>query len=242
MGVARLLAKGWIVFCLFAGAHALDFALRRGESPLQAAPAIAICVILFAAMGLLRTRFELRRLRPGFDGAVFFGFVAGSFAVQTYFITAIGGSIAAQALQKALYFVVPGLAAMVTRLGTCSLVPPNVYSLSLASAVAWLLAIIFLASAASRIRLTAGLLRLERALHPMPFSPTVLAALYGAVAIVAFQLLYVGSAYSVLPCKAFFGVNGAVLIGLAPLLLSYLIFAALTALAASGPESHDRQG
>ena len=30
MGIARLLAKGWIVFCLFAGAHALRIALVSG--------------------------------------------------------------------------------------------------------------------------------------------------------------------------------------------------------------------
>jgi hypothetical protein len=170
---------------------------------------------------------------------VFFAFVAASFAVQTYLITSIGGSGAAQALQKALYFVVPGLSAMVTRLGACGIVSPSMYSLSLASAVAWVLAMIFLASAASRIRLTAGLLRLERAMHRMPFSPRVLAALYGTVALVAFQLLYVGSAYRWIPCSAFFGVNGAVLIGLAPLILSYLIYAALAALAAGSPESRD---
>ena len=30
MGIARLLAKGWILFCLFAGAHALRIALASG--------------------------------------------------------------------------------------------------------------------------------------------------------------------------------------------------------------------
>ena len=53
MGIARLLAKGWIIFCLFAGAHALHIALTRGLKLEASLPAIAICVILFAAMGLL---------------------------------------------------------------------------------------------------------------------------------------------------------------------------------------------
>ena len=53
MGMARLLAKGWVVFCLFAGAHALMFALGRGVPPLDAAKTIAVCTLLFAAMGLL---------------------------------------------------------------------------------------------------------------------------------------------------------------------------------------------
>ena len=30
MGIARLLAKGWIIFCLFAGAHALRLTLMSG--------------------------------------------------------------------------------------------------------------------------------------------------------------------------------------------------------------------
>ena len=53
MGIARLLAKGWIIFCLFAGAHALRFAIKSG-GPLQSSIlAIGICALLFMAMGLL---------------------------------------------------------------------------------------------------------------------------------------------------------------------------------------------
>ena len=33
MGIARLLAKGWTVICLFAAAHALNLALVRGTLP-----------------------------------------------------------------------------------------------------------------------------------------------------------------------------------------------------------------
>jgi len=53
MGIARLLAKGWVVFCLFAGAHALRIALASGLGLASSALAIGICVILFVAMGLL---------------------------------------------------------------------------------------------------------------------------------------------------------------------------------------------
>ena len=53
MGAARLLAKGWLVFCLFAGAHAVNFGLQRGEAPLDVLQAIGVCVLLFTAMGLL---------------------------------------------------------------------------------------------------------------------------------------------------------------------------------------------
>ncbi|MBL6937135.1 MAG: hypothetical protein ISR49_04825 [Alphaproteobacteria bacterium] len=254
--MARLLAKGWVVFCLFAGAHALALDLRGSVPPLQAATGAAICVFLFAAMGLLfvagfglssaggphllRTRLASRRFLPGFDGAVFLAFVAVSFA-QIFVIPFIGGSAAGHGLQKAMDFVVPGLAGIDARLSACGITPLYIYSISLSSAVTWLLAMIFLASAVSRIRLSAGLLRLERVQHPTPFGPTVLAAIYGTVAIIAFQLLYMGSAYPLLPCKAFYRVTGAVLIGLAPLLLSYLIYASLVALVASGPEHHDRE-
>ena len=53
MGVARLLAKGWVVFCLFAAAHAFNLALSRGELPLDALQSIVVCVLLFGAMGML---------------------------------------------------------------------------------------------------------------------------------------------------------------------------------------------
>ena len=53
MGMARLLAKGWMAFCLFAGAHALYSAMTRGEPLPDAASLIGICTFLFAAMGLL---------------------------------------------------------------------------------------------------------------------------------------------------------------------------------------------
>ena len=44
MGIARLLAKGWILFCLFAGAHALRFALAAAACRWQSSLfAIGIC-------------------------------------------------------------------------------------------------------------------------------------------------------------------------------------------------------
>ncbi|HEY4943201.1 MAG TPA: hypothetical protein VII56_17355 [Rhizomicrobium sp.] len=252
MGVARLLAKGWVVFCLFAGAHAVNLALGRGEQPWEALQAIAVCVLLFGAMGLLfiagfgassgagarpfLLRLKPRHFVPGFDGAVLLVFLVLSFAVQVFLrVPAFGGS-SVEALQRAMYFVVPGHISLVTRLMACAL-GPRIFPLALASAFTWLLAIIFVASAVSRIRLTAGLLRLEYTMRPSAFGPTLLAALYGVVAIVCFQLLYVGSAYAWLGCGVYSGLTGLMLIGLAPLLLAYLIVAALATLRASGPES-----
>ena len=96
MGIARLLAKGWIIFCLFAGAHALRFAIKSG-APLQSSiPGIGICALLFMAMGLLFVggfgvsashasgtprigRFRADHLIPGFNEGVFLLFVVMSF-------------------------------------------------------------------------------------------------------------------------------------------------------------------
>src|ERR1700761_6557170 len=98
MGIARLLAKGWIIFCLFAGAHALRLALLDGFPLGTALPAIPICAILFAAMGLLfvvgfgasashgggpwLSRLKPHHLLPGFNEAVFLVFVILSFLNQ----------------------------------------------------------------------------------------------------------------------------------------------------------------
>ncbi len=252
MGVARLLAKGWVVFCLFAAAHGVNLALSRGDAPLPAVQAIVICALLFGAMGLLfvggfgaaasgntplLARLKWRQLLPSFDGAVFVVFVVAVFAAQAFFVSQVGASLPAQAVHKAMYFIVPGETALVSRLVACGMDQPRIYSVALSAAVSWLLAIVFVASAASRIGLTAGLIRLARARQASSFGPTLLAALYGLVAIVSFQLLYVGSAYPWLACSSFGGISGAVLTGLAPLMLAYLIVAALATLKASGPES-----
>jgi hypothetical protein len=101
MGIARLLAKGWIVFCLFAGAHALRLALISGQPLPPSLFMIGICVILFAAMGLLfaggfgvsaglpgtsfKARLGFHHVVPGFNEIVFLLFVCLSFANQAWF-------------------------------------------------------------------------------------------------------------------------------------------------------------
>ncbi len=257
MGVARLLAKGWVVFCLFAGAHALNLALGRGEAPSEALLQIGVCVLLFGAMGLLfiagfgassgagarafLNRLKLRHFVPGFDAVVFLAFVALSLVNQVYVAPAGRGGQLAVLIHNAMlvtipstdYYLIPGQAALTHAMDACNLNG----SRFLAGAFTWLLAVIYVASAASRIGLTAGLIRLEQALRPSAFGPTLLAVLYGIVAIVGFQLLFVGSAYPWLDCTAFTDITGAVLIGLTPLALAYLIVAALATLKASGPEN-----
>ena len=251
MGVARLLAKGWVVFCLFAAAHGINLALAQGDTPLAAVQEVVICLLLFGAMGLLFiggfgassggtstlvARLKPRHLMPGFNETVFVAFVVLSFLVQIFLSSPAKGGPVADALQNAMYFVVPGQHALAARLIACTLGHDRIYALALSSAFAWLLSVIFVASALSRIGLTAGILRLERTLRPSSFGPTLLAAMYGLVAIVSFQLLYVGTAFIWLDCGIFTGIAGSLLTGLAPLMLAYLIVAALATLKASAPE------
>jgi len=249
MGIARLLAKGWIIFCLFAGGHALRFALAQGQ-PLQSSlSGIGICALLFMAMGLLFVggfgvsaghfagvpwlqRFRPHHLIPGFNEAVFCAFVVLSFLNQAFVAPGNIDRDAAKALQDAVYFLVPGQRALVAALEGCTMDGGRVF----AASFTWLLAIVYLASAASRLKLQAGLIRLEAGDRPQVLGPTLRAFLFGIVAVVSIQFLFVGSAFPWLPCSAFADVTGALLIGLAPLMLAYLIVAALASLMASAPE------
>ena len=248
MGIARLLAKGWIVFCLFAGAHALRIALASGLPLESSLPAIGICVLLFGAMGLLfaggfgvsaclpgtpfRSRLGLGHFVPGFNEIVFLSFVCLSFANQVWFAPRYLSGDAVTPLEQAVYFAVPGQRALVTSLDACSLDGGRIFS----SSFAWLLAVVFLASACSRLKLQAGIIRLERSTRPEGLSPTIRAFCLGLVAVVGVQFLFVGSAYPWFHCSAFADIAGALLVGLAPLLLAYLVVAALATLLASSPE------
>ncbi len=253
MGIARLLAKGWIIFCLFAGAHALRLALITGLPLASSFGAIAICALLFTAMGLLfvggfgasaghfagergggtwLARFKPHHLIPGFNEAVFMIFVVMSFLNQVFVAPGIIDRGGAGALENAMYFMVPGQRAVTSALMGCTLDGGRIF----AAAFAWLLAVIYLASAASRLRLQAGLIRLEAEGRPAALGPTLRAFLFGIVAVVGIQFLFVGSAYPWLACSAFADITGALVIGLAPLMLSYLIVAALASLLASAPE------
>ena len=100
MGVARLLAKGWVLVCLFAGAHALRFALGRRQRSFTAVPPadrLRRCCSLpwgccsSAAMALRaaicaspvsRLPISLPHALPGFNEIVFLFFVCLSFLNQ----------------------------------------------------------------------------------------------------------------------------------------------------------------
>ena len=254
MGFARLLAKSWVVFCLVAGAHALRIQLSSGVPLAASAFTVGICVVLFTAMGLLFAggfgaagsppgtpliaRLKTAHFIPGFNEIIFVVFLILSFVNQVVFapMSSDGGAIgtgATGALELAMYFAVPGQRALVYSLAVCSMDGGRVF----AAAFTWLLAIIYLGSAVSRLKLTAGIMRLERAKRPEILGPTLRAFLLGIVAVVGIQFLFVGSSYPWFQCSAYTDITGALLIGLFPLMLAYLIVAALASLLASSSEN-----
>lgn len=249
MGVARLLARAWLAFSLFAGGHALDRSLASGMDPVDALRQIVVCVVLFGAMGFLfiggyglsaglSGHFALKRLKPthltpGFNEIVFCAFALGVFFVQTQFAPSHPDGTAFDAMKGALRFAVFGQRTLEDKLAACGLDGGR----TLASAVSWLLAFIFFGSAVSRIRLAAGLVRFERKARPEVLGPQTLALVLGFASIIGIQALYVGSLYALAPCGLETGVLGDVLIGLGPLMLAYLIVAAITNLLALSPDA-----
>jgi hypothetical protein len=253
MGIARLLAKGWLLFCVVAGGHALHLVLQTGMAPADAWLSIGVCTLLFAAMGLLfiggfgvsgglpssqggpplAAWLKPHHLLPGFNEIVFLGFVILSFVMQVALAPGLLERPAAQALERALYFAIPGQHALVRALDACSMDGGRV----LAAAFSWLLAAIYLASACSRLKLQAGLIRLEQGAKPEIIGPAARAFLYGLAAVVGIQFLAMGSVFPLLGCSAYADITGELLTGLAPLMLAYLIVAAMASLVASAPQA-----
>jgi hypothetical protein len=242
MGVARLLAKGWMVICLFVAGHALVRALNGHVPPVPALESAAIPMLLFGAMGFLfiagyglssghlLSRFKPMQVAPGFDEIVFILFVLLSFLIQ---ITPHLSSGILNALETAIRVAVPGQRALDEHLLRCNLDGGRTFS----AAVAWLLAFVFLGSAISRLRMAAALVRLERKRRIEPLGPQGIAFVLGIAGVAGIQLLFMGALYRWLSCSLLSGITGALLIGLAPLMLAYLIFAALTNLLATHPEA-----
>jgi hypothetical protein len=247
MGAARLLAKAWLVFCVFAGAYEAGQLLSAGTSLQQIAGPISVCVLLFGAMGLLfiagygvsgmggsfRARLKFEHWTPGFNGIVFIAFAIVIFIVQTSYLPQhVSGSILS-ALEASVHFAIPGQRALEYRLDACTLDGGRVT----ASALSWLLACVFLGSALSRVRLAAGIVRLERNARPGTLGPASLTLLLGISAVIGIQFLLLGSVFPLMPCDMLVELPGQLLIGLGPLMLAYLIFAAVTDLLSLGPEA-----
>ncbi len=248
MVIARLMAKVWVLVCLFTGADAVSMVLANGSDPLRRLPPLIACFVLFLAMGLLFIGGYgassgqggmplLRRLKslqfvPSFNDMVFLAFVCLSFVNQIVFAPVHLSGVVVDGFEQAIYFAVWGQRALVGALGVCGLDGGRVF----ASAITWLLAIIYLCSSLSRLKLEAGILRLERTTQPDALGPLATAIMLGLAAVIGIQMLFVGSAFAFLGCSAYADISGALLIGLAPLLLAYLILAAMTAGLAVGRE------
>jgi len=247
MGAARLLAKAWLVFCIFAGAYEAEQMFARGTAVSQFIAPIGVCVLLFGAMGLLfivgygasgthgtlLSRLKPDHWMPGFNGLVFLTFAVLIFVVQTSYLPQhVSGGILS-ALEASVHFAIPGQRALEARLDACTLDGGRVT----ASALSWLLACIFLGSALSRVRLAAGIVRLERQQRPSAIGPASLTLLLGIFAVIGIQFLLLGTIFTIIPCDMLVDLPGELLIGLGPLMLAYLIVAAVTDLLSLGPEA-----
>ncbi|HEX3665372.1 MAG TPA: hypothetical protein VHU23_09085 [Rhizomicrobium sp.] len=249
MGAARLLAKGWIFFCMYVGGLALGRTVMGGIPLEPAAGPIFVCVLLFGAMGvlfiagyglsaghvrpLLPERLSPSMLIPGFNELVFIAFTLIVFAVQVFYAPVARGGGPTDAIEGAIRFGVVGETTLETSLVQCNLDGGRL----LVSALSWLLALIYLGSALSRIRLAAGIIRLERKQRPEALGAQPLALVLGLAAVIGFQLLYMGTGYGLLSCEPLRGLWGDAVIGFGPLALSYLIVAALANLLALGPSA-----
>jgi hypothetical protein len=248
MGIARLIAKAWIVVCLYAGADALRLAVEGSADVVGVTVSLSACLLLFAAMGLLFVggfglssshaglsrlgHIDPARLIPGFNETVFLIFMALSFVNLGFVAPAHIAGLIPDGLVRAIHFAVPGQRALEYAAVPCLIDGGRVF----ASGFTWFLALIYLCSGASRIRLTAGLIRLERDRSPEALGARAHAVAVGIVAIIGIQLLYVGSIYRFLPCSMLAGIPGALLIGLAPLMTAYAVNVALASLLALGKE------
>jgi hypothetical protein len=248
MGAARLLAKGWIVFCLYVGALALGGA-QHAIAWTGAGGTMLVCLVLFGAMGILfiagyglssahfhpplLARLQASSLLPGFTELVFIAFALILLLVQLFASAAQPDIPPIAGLEAAIRFGVFGQRALETALAQCRLGSDRLF----VSALSWTLALVLLGSALSRIRLAATVVRFERKRRPETLGAQPLAFALGLVSVAGIQLLFMGTGYTLLPCRALGSLFGDAMIAIGPPMLAYLIVAALTNLLTLGPEA-----
>jgi hypothetical protein len=248
MGVARLLAKAWMVVCLYAGAVALTAALRSGGDPVEAAVQVALCTLLFALAGLLfaggfgliaghmrlgdfRDTFATR-LTPGFDEAAFLLFALFSFLNQMFFAPWHMTGPLTEALEQAIYFVVPGQRTLNELAMPCMFDGGRLF----ASSFSWFLALVYLGSSLSRLSFAASRIRRARKVCPEALGERITALVLGVAAVGGIVCFYGGAGYRLMPCSFLIDIPGALFVGLAPLMTIYALYAALAALVACNGE------
>lgn len=243
-GLARLFAKGWIIFCLYAGTLAAGTYWFGGASLAGVITAIILPVVLFGALGLVFAGGFLYLAghgdpavwrRPfstpiGFNEAVFVAFAAISLTNQLFVAPHFLSGPLTDALERALYYAVPGQRALVYQMRLCMTDGGRIF----AAGTSWCLAIIYLGSALSRLKLTVAILRLA---PDWGVSGRGAAVLLGLIALAGIYALYMGAFYSHLTCRFVAGISGAILIGLAPLMLAYCVATSLAAALASAAKS-----
>ena len=234
MGIARLLVKAWIAVCFYTGAVGLAYALPGSSDPLATAGAVLGALTLFAVTGVLFVagygipggriarlkEWRPKRLKPSFDEAAVVLFAGLIFLVQTFYAPDHRAGPVPDGLEKAIYFAIPGQRVLAGQAGQCMLDGGRIFS----SAFAWFMALIYLASALSRLRRRAE--RFRRLPHA-EIGPVAL--FLCAVSVAGIQLFYVGNGYALMPCSMLAGVVGALATELVPLLLAYA-FATMLAL------------
>ncbi len=239
MGWARLLAKGWVLFCLYAAVLALaqNFgAAHIGNLLIAASLFLAMGVLFAVGYGLsghnsvraLLYSVQAHHLLPDFNRLIFLIFILLSLITQILLLhnphpIPLWLGWIAGAMQ-----IIPGQHALLQALAPCA-APQQSALLLHGAAVSWLLALIYLASSLSRIRLAAGLIRLERSARGESAGAAWHTALLGLAGIIGIQLFGLGSVYGWTLCQSLTGLPGQVLTGLAPLMLAYLLGTALTA-------------
>lgn len=238
-GLARLFAKGWIIFCLYAGALACGTYWTGGGTLTGLVSAIILPVLLFGALGLAFTGGFLYLAghgdpsvwrRPfstpiGFNEAVFVAFAVLSLANQLFIAPHFLSGRLTDGLERALYYAVPGQRALVYQMRLCMTDGGRIF----AAGISWCLAIIYLGSALSRLKLTVAILRLAPAWGVRGGCAALVLSL---IALVGIYFLYIGALYSHLSCRFVAGISGSMLIGLVPLMLSYCLAASLAAASA----------
>ncbi|MGB8601309.1 MAG: hypothetical protein WCD42_03845 [Rhizomicrobium sp.] len=227
-GLARLLAKAWIIFCLYAGGLASGWYWSAGGDLVRFGAVIALPVVLFAALGLVFAAGYLVLARHGaphrpfvfivgFNEAVFVAFTLISFINQVFFAPwHLDGTLSA-ALERALYSAIPGQRALVAMLRPCMIDGGRIFT----SGITWCLAIIYLGSALSRLKITATIIRLSDDAGGM--GSVAVAILLGLISLAGIYALYIGGIYALFSCSFLAGIGGGLLIGLAPLMLAYAI-------------------